>query len=114
MAFDISSDNFLERTKIDLAEEFGEGAFVEMREPSKKEFLALSKAYEGGALDFEEKFSALMPALIVGHGFTSGGKPASNEQVRDAIGKRTSAQNKVEADYFTWATAPFQKPSESK
>ena len=112
MAFDISSDNFLEKTKVDLTEEIGEGAFVELREPTKKEVLSLSKAYEAGAVEFEEKFSQMLPALMVGHGFTAGGKPASNEQVRDAIGKRTVAQNKVEVEFFTWATAPFQKKNE--
>jgi hypothetical protein len=38
MAFDISSDSFLATLRIDLAEEVGEGAFVELREPTKRNF----------------------------------------------------------------------------
>jgi len=114
MAFDISNDNFLEKKKIDLSEELGEGAFVEFREPSKREFLLLQKAYEAGLLEFEDKFIELEPALLVNHGFISGGKPATNEQVVLAISKKTAAQNKVEMEFFAWATAPFQKATESE
>ena len=112
MAFDISTDSFLEKTKIDLEKEFGEGAYVELREPTKREFLAMQKAYEAGPTDFEEKFTAMLPSIIIGHGFTAAGKPATNEQVAAAIGKKTVAQNKVEVDYLTWATAPFLKAKE--
>jgi len=118
MAYDISSDNFLATKKIELDEEFGKEAYVELREPSKKEFLELAKTREGTPTEvtakFTEKFAELLPKLIVNHGFTASGKPASNEQVRDAVYKKIKAANKVEADYLTWATAPFQSPSEGK
>lgn len=118
MAFDISSDSFLATLKIDLAEEVGEGAFVELREPTKKEFLTLALARDGSptevAAKFTEKFAEIFPKLIINHGFVSGGKPASNDQVATAIGKKIGAENKVEAEYITWATAPFQTASESK
>jgi hypothetical protein len=114
MAYDISGDNYLEKTKIDLSAEFGDGAFVELREPTKREYLVLSKAYQAGALDFEDAFSAMLPGLIVGHGFAMQGVPAKPEQVRDAICKKTAASNKVQSDFFAWATAPFQKQTEGK
>jgi len=41
-------------------------------------------------LKFEDKFIELEPALLVNHGFISGGKPATNEQVVLAISKENS------------------------
>lgn len=114
MAYDITNDSFLEKTKIDLAAEFGDGAFVELREPSKKEFLSLIKAREGGEDAIETRFAELLPGLIVSHGFLSAGKPATNEQVAGAIGMKIKASNKVEADYLGWVSAPFLKQTEQK
>jgi hypothetical protein len=121
MAFDISSDSFLEKTKIDLEKEFGEGAYVELREPTKKEFMRLTIARDGldvSNIDYSilakytDVFFEMLPSLIIGHGFAAAGKPASNEQVRDAIYKIIDASNKVEAEYITWVTAPFLKAKE--
>ena len=114
MAYDITNDSFLEKTKVDLAAEFGEGAFVELREPSKKEFLSLIKSREGGEDAIEAAFAALLPKLIVSHGFISAGKPATSDQVAGAIGMKIKASNKVESEYLGWVSAPFQKQSEQK
>lgn len=118
MAFDISSDSFLSTLKIDLNDEIGEGAFVELREPTKKEFLTLALARDGSptevAAKFTDKFAEVLPKLIINHGFVASGKPATNDQVAIAIGKRIGAENKVETEYITWATTPFQSKTESE
>lgn len=115
MSFDITGDNYLAKLKIDLTEEFGEGAYVELREPSKKEFLKLFTASKDNDEEkIEGVFSALLPALIVSHGFTDAGKPATNERVADALGRKIAAINKIEQEYIQWASSPFLNKKESK
>ena len=114
MAYDISNDSFLAKLRVDLDAEMGPEAFVELREPTKKEFLKLSIASKNGDAEAaEEVFAALLPSLILNHGFIAGGKPASSQQAADAIQKKIPAINKVETAWLEWASAPFLNKTES-
>jgi len=116
MGFDISNEAYLLKLKIDLSTEMGgTDVYVELREPSKSEYLTIAMPAKRGDEEGAEKaFAALLPALITGHSFMSGSNPASVQQVAAAINKKMPAAIKVEREFMDWANAPFLKKNEGK
>jgi len=82
----VKDTNYLIKTRIDVGQFFGsdpEEAFIEMREPSNKDLIALTKAAKTGDQDEVLKvFTSILPRIIIEHNLA---RPASKPDAEPAL-----------------------------